>query len=358
MEQTFFNFLLWISDKWFLVLTCVPTIILFVSYVKNDKLTKEECFSIFSTFGVMLTFAGIYIGLKDFNSNNLEASIPGLLDGLKISFQSSIAGMILGISTGFFVDLLSTKDKSEKNADIIKDIAIKIKEQNSLMKDLNNNFKKSFYADKEQSSNLSQSFLEMERALINISEDIKSLREEEDKNFEDLIVCIKNVLSDLSSNSTDKLVESLNEVMISFNDKISDKLGDSICLLENSVKLIYEYQKGYCETHKNNMIELEKTSDIIGSWSKHADCVSENMSKLNSDLTNVIRSSEEMKASFEDISRFGKKAQDTGDKIDNFFRDFSELFAERVTQKTKEHTEYLSSITFTILDKISQEVSK
>lgn len=54
----------------------------------------EQIPSFVSTLGVLGTFWGITIGLLDFDSKNLEASIPELLDGLKTAFFTSLAGMV------------------------------------------------------------------------------------------------------------------------------------------------------------------------------------------------------------------------------------------------------------------------
>ena len=54
----------------------------------------EQLPSLISTLGVLGTFLGITIGLLNFNSNDLDASIPLLLDGLKTAFFTSLAGMV------------------------------------------------------------------------------------------------------------------------------------------------------------------------------------------------------------------------------------------------------------------------
>lgn len=45
------------------------------------------------TLGVLGTFSGIFIGLLHFNVDNIEASLPMLLEGLKTAFLTSITGM-------------------------------------------------------------------------------------------------------------------------------------------------------------------------------------------------------------------------------------------------------------------------
>lgn len=70
-----------------------------IRFKKNDNLIsnrrKVEYYPTFiSTLGVLGTFAGITLGLLDFNTTDLDKSIPGLLDGLKTAFFTSLAGMI------------------------------------------------------------------------------------------------------------------------------------------------------------------------------------------------------------------------------------------------------------------------
>ena len=54
----------------------------------------EQIPSIISTLGVLGTFWGITDGLLGFDTNDLNLSIPLLLDGLKTAFFTSLAGMI------------------------------------------------------------------------------------------------------------------------------------------------------------------------------------------------------------------------------------------------------------------------
>ena len=54
----------------------------------------EQLPSLVSTLGVLGTFYGITNGLLDFDSMDLQTSIPNLLDALKTAFFTSLAGMI------------------------------------------------------------------------------------------------------------------------------------------------------------------------------------------------------------------------------------------------------------------------
>jgi biopolymer transport protein ExbB/TolQ len=67
---------------------------------KPDKINPyifESIPQVFPTIGILGTFIGIAVGLWSFDVNNIETSIPALLQGLKTAFIASIFGIILSI---------------------------------------------------------------------------------------------------------------------------------------------------------------------------------------------------------------------------------------------------------------------
>lgn len=77
-------------------------------FKKSDKLLANrrivEYFPTFvSTLGVLGTFYGITVGLLAFDTADLDKSIPGLLDGLKTAFFTSLAGMIGSMILSAFI---------------------------------------------------------------------------------------------------------------------------------------------------------------------------------------------------------------------------------------------------------------
>lgn len=67
-----------------------------------------------STLGVLGTFWGITKGLMAFDTSDLDQSIPGLLDGLKTAFFTSLAGMIGSMFLSFFI----SKKQDERDGGI------------------------------------------------------------------------------------------------------------------------------------------------------------------------------------------------------------------------------------------------
>ncbi len=60
----------------------------------SSKYVFDSLPALFPTVGIGLTAFGIVLGLWDFDINNTQTSISDLLDGLKISFIATIAGIV------------------------------------------------------------------------------------------------------------------------------------------------------------------------------------------------------------------------------------------------------------------------
>lgn len=90
-------------DSFTLIVCIAILVVIFMAwhYVANttaDNVTDrykwlDQLPSIVSTLGVLGTFLGITKGLLSFDTSDLDASIPLLLDGLKTAFFTSLLGM-------------------------------------------------------------------------------------------------------------------------------------------------------------------------------------------------------------------------------------------------------------------------
>ena len=56
--------------------------------------------SVFTTLGILGTFVGIFFGLQKFDVNNINDSIPSLLEGMKTAFSTSIFGILCSLIFG------------------------------------------------------------------------------------------------------------------------------------------------------------------------------------------------------------------------------------------------------------------
>lgn len=65
--------------------------------------------NLFPTLGILFTFFGIFIGFLNFDSNNIEKSIPELMNGLKTAFLVSMLGVLLLVIFSFWTNYKKKK---------------------------------------------------------------------------------------------------------------------------------------------------------------------------------------------------------------------------------------------------------
>ena len=78
--------------------------------LQNHRRGVENMPSFISTLGVLGTFGGITLGLMNFDTGDLNASIPLLLEGLKTAFYTSLAGMIGSLILSRYINSLFDKE--------------------------------------------------------------------------------------------------------------------------------------------------------------------------------------------------------------------------------------------------------
>lgn len=100
------------------IVLCTLISLIYVQYVRShdDFIVKrrllENLPTFISTLGVIGTFLGITLGLLNFDTNDLDNSIPLLLESLKTAFFTSLAGMVGSIILNHFINsLFDNKEK-------------------------------------------------------------------------------------------------------------------------------------------------------------------------------------------------------------------------------------------------------
>jgi chromosome segregation ATPase len=93
--------------------------IMYISRAKNNyssvnPIIFDHIPSVFTTLGVFGTFLGIAFGLIDFNVDNIDDSIPTLLEGLFVAFWSSIIGIALSLVSQIYVQRIQNSVLSEE----------------------------------------------------------------------------------------------------------------------------------------------------------------------------------------------------------------------------------------------------
>lgn len=100
---------------------------------------------LFPTLGILFTFLGIAIGLWNFDSNDIEKSIPELMNGLKTAFLVSIFGVSLLVVFSFWTNIKKKeleKDVISQETRAIQELTSVLKELRTDMNSLDNNYNK------------------------------------------------------------------------------------------------------------------------------------------------------------------------------------------------------------------------
>ena len=113
-----------------IVITILMLIALFGMFRKstNHKVRHfaRQSPAILTTVGIFFSFWGISIGLIGLDLNDIQNSIPKLLDGLKVKFIASLMGIgasiIVRIAQNFAVEDIVEKDSDEKIINLLADI--------------------------------------------------------------------------------------------------------------------------------------------------------------------------------------------------------------------------------------------
>ncbi len=73
--------------------------VMFIIFVMNrkNKPIQELAPSLLITTGIFFTFIGIAIGLVHFNADNVDTSLPPLLNGIKTAFWASASGVFFAL---------------------------------------------------------------------------------------------------------------------------------------------------------------------------------------------------------------------------------------------------------------------
>ncbi len=200
-----------------------------------------------TSIGIFFTFFGIWISLQSFDVTNIEASIPRLLDGLKLAFLSSVAG--LGLSV-LFRGIEAGKQKDDIAGEVTAG-------------DLYN-----------QLEELNTNTLAVKEALVGDSEASLSTQ------FGKLRNDFRDFADRMKEDGTQALVKALEEVIKDFNQKISEQFGENFKQLNEAVGALLKWQEEYKNQVEKLTEAFQKTQIGIESIEQSTAKIPEHMQKV------------------------------------------------------------------------------
>ena len=252
-----------------IIITCLIAMV-YAAYLEWNSIKKnafKDYKPVIISIGILGTFIGIFCGLWNFNTENITASVPLLLDGLKLAFITSILGMGVSIVMSFIEN--SKKELSDNNSNehlkmrVLRDILTEQKEANK------------------------------KTSLIH--ESISRSEENINKHFSMTNESLKKALDTLFKGATEEIITALERVISDFNKNLTEQFGDNFKQLNESVKKMIIWQENYkvaIEQIEQNLqvavINIEKTSDYIQTFTNNY----EKISAVSKDLHRIIETNQ------------------------------------------------------------------
>ena len=99
----------------------IAIVILLSPFILKQKFGKGHIAGLTITIGIFGTFFGVFIGLLNFNPEEITASIPKLINGLQTAFVTSIAGLLANLVLRIMPSIYGFKEEviGKKSDDLV-----------------------------------------------------------------------------------------------------------------------------------------------------------------------------------------------------------------------------------------------
>ena len=224
-----------------LLITGTILFLCFLSLKKNSlRNYKNEIVSL----GVLGTFIGILIGLVNFDTHNIEQSLPYFLSGLKTAFITSAVGMFCSVIIAILKPISSRKGGN-----------------------INNN-------------------------------NTKVTLEHISNNQWEMIEALKKSINDIANSANAEIIVSLEQVVKQFNSQLNEQFGQNFKELNSAVKEINVWQQNYKkqismhdESIKINFEQVQKMSKIKAQQEKNIESLISHLSNTTNDINKSLKKS-------------------------------------------------------------------
>lgn len=174
--------------------------------------------SILTSIGIFGTFLGVALGLAQFDTSSIQASVPALLEGLKTAFWTSIAGLAGALTIKFRYAISSMRVRAHRESKLtatIDDLAWHLERISN-------------HLSTEEAEPLTQMLERHHQA--GHSQQLA------------LLETIRNYQHDMTEANKQALQEAISHVMREFNTRIEEQYGENFRRLNEAVGQMIHWQ--------------------------------------------------------------------------------------------------------------------
>lgn len=247
-----------------------PAFIVYVCLRLRGKRSPETVQGAATLLGIAGTFLGIIMALHGNDFNNLNVSIPGLLNGIYPAFFSSLAGV--AISVWVYLDPKRWKQRgghAEGELDTDSQIL-------SELKNLNENIS----GDSETA--LSTQLLKLKTGVMDKQDELK-------KSFDGF-----------AEKMADNNMKALEEVIKDFNEQLQEQFGENFKELNKAVGALLDWQENYKDTVEKTNAEMQDMLKALESSKESMNISSRSLEEITKSVSSFKENADALKAQLEE----------------------------------------------------------
>jgi len=254
----------------FLLATAVLFVVDFYTYYHDNGRNHRQLTGLMTAVGILGTFVGIVIALVDFNTQQVEKSIPTLLEGLKLAFVTSVTGLAAAIVTEFVERLIPSKYAK------VGDPVAEIIQKNS--ENLNDLLARSIKTNDHMAKEIGQLY-------TTVSFEMTETRSFLQTEFGGIRLDLDNALHRLAEGASEEIIKSLENVISRFNENLTAQFGENFKKLNEACFQLVKWQEDFKETVEKSSEAITLSSKAMSSTNEHFENLHEKMEDFRSGLT-------------------------------------------------------------------------
>lgn len=265
----------------------IAILILISPIVLKRKFGKGHISSLTITIGIFGTFLGVFIGLLDFNADDITASVPKLINGLQTAFVTSIAGLLANLILRIYPSIYGFKEEriGKKSDDLAEQMIESL-----------NRLANSISGDGE-STMVTQ---------------LQKIRTTNSDGFDKMNKSFEDFAEKMVADNTQSLIDALTQVMQEFNTKINEQFGENFKQLNEAVGAMLEWQKEYKE-------HVETLTSQFSTVSTNIEQIDNSLKSTAESNNTIFETNKLLRETVSDFSTTVKSFAELGDKAKDSF---------------------------------------
>lgn len=264
--------------------------------------------TLLTTFGILGTFLGISTGLLHFDVANVEASIPMLLDGLKLAFITSISGILLAVCLRLVL-VLGVDSRTES-------------ESPQTAMTLTDNLTPATFI--QHQTQVADAQLAATRQLVDrITQMDTRLVETLERQHAQQLAAFGEFAQQLSEMGSRQLIAALESVIRDFNANLGEQFGENFRRLDASVEKLVRWQDQYRDHMETLGQQLDRATEgvtqseaSLQALTQQARQISSYIEDQDATMTGLRRESIELESLLGSIADLRERARDAFPAID------------------------------------------